>query len=320
MQIVDAGDDTPISQAISLPNRLLIIKGGGIWQVQLADEIDPSRNNPKVPNAQQKILGRGNADELVGRTLLQAELLMRVGFSGANSVRNLALTSTFEILRELDVLTHRVDALRNDLETAEKNFSSNSQMTSGVQLPSLRDVTARGKSYVQMLDHLVRRLWEFVRAFRPDLPKGVSWKSMRQQAEERGATEVEIAALTLKLEEGFSSIRDARNAVEHPKPGQDAIFHDYRLKPDGLIHRPTIEIIHERTPLEESDLLMFAETMTKFILEAYELLLIHLCGLHAESRGASGLCIAMLPDERRRNKHVKFSFFAKLGEQWMPLG
>jgi len=114
-------------------------------------------------------------------------------------------------------------------------------------------------------------------------------------------------------------LADARNAVEHPKPGQDVILHDYRLKSDGLIHRPTIEVIHQRSPVGESDLLMFVEAMAKFILEAYELLLVHLCGLHAKSRGVFELRISILPEEQRRNKHVKFAFLTKLGGRWIPL-
>ena len=319
MTIVDESDDSPISQVLSLPDELLLIKGRGIWRFQLADDIDPDRTNPKVPNAQQKLLGRGAADELVCRTLLQAHLLLSTGFSRTESLYGAALASTFDFLRDLDALQNGIDDLREKLSSAERDFDSN-KLKTGLQLPALRDVAARGKGLKQALDHLVRKLWVFVRAFRPELPPGVSWSKFREQAMARGQTEASLASLVLKLQEGFSSIRNSRNAIEHPRPGHEVILHDYRLKPDGLVHRPTIEVIHSETPVDESELLMFAESMSKYILEAYELLLVHLCGLHAKSRGVFELRIAMLPAERRSNVHVKFSFFTKLHEQWVPLG
>ena len=55
-------DDTPIREMISTGDRLLVVKDKGVYEVTLADRIDPERTNPAVPNTIQKILPFGAAD------------------------------------------------------------------------------------------------------------------------------------------------------------------------------------------------------------------------------------------------------------------
>ena len=78
MQVGDSTDGA-ISEPVSFGDRLLIVKERSIWQVQLADAIDPQRSNPEIPNTHQKLLSRGSSDPLVGRTLLQAKRFAKKG-------------------------------------------------------------------------------------------------------------------------------------------------------------------------------------------------------------------------------------------------
>jgi hypothetical protein len=77
MQVEDESDTSGIEDMIPLPGRMLLIKELGIWQTQLADNIDLGCTNPGIPNTVLKLLARGTADPLVGRTLLQAKVLLR---------------------------------------------------------------------------------------------------------------------------------------------------------------------------------------------------------------------------------------------------
>lgn len=82
MQVGDASDASGIREMMAVDGRMLIVKEGGIWQVQLADDIDPERVNPSIPNAQQKMLSVGTRDAIVCQTLLQAKVLLRKDLLG----------------------------------------------------------------------------------------------------------------------------------------------------------------------------------------------------------------------------------------------
>lgn len=75
LTITTPDDDTPIREMISTGDRLLVVKDKGIYEVALADQIDPVRTNPSVPNTVQKILPFGAADSWVGAVVLTARQL-----------------------------------------------------------------------------------------------------------------------------------------------------------------------------------------------------------------------------------------------------
>src|ERR1700712_1981098 len=74
-------DGTPIREMFKLDNGLLMITDRCTYRVQLADQIDPKRENPGLPpNFQQKLFDHGINSDLLCRTLLQAKVLFRKEF------------------------------------------------------------------------------------------------------------------------------------------------------------------------------------------------------------------------------------------------
>jgi hypothetical protein len=71
--------DGPITGFVKIDDRLHIVTIRAIYRIMLADEIDPGRTNPNVPNAQQKVLDHGSESEMVGKTLLTAKQLFDSG-------------------------------------------------------------------------------------------------------------------------------------------------------------------------------------------------------------------------------------------------
>ena len=60
-------DPSPLKQVFAVGGCILAIKEKGIYAIKLADDIDPGRTNPEVPNAQQRLLAYG-ADSLSRQT------------------------------------------------------------------------------------------------------------------------------------------------------------------------------------------------------------------------------------------------------------
>src|SRR5262245_20403099 len=74
-------DETPIKKMFVLNDGLILINEKCTYRLQLADQIDPDRNNPALPpNFQQKLFDYGTNSELLRRTLLQAQVMFRKEF------------------------------------------------------------------------------------------------------------------------------------------------------------------------------------------------------------------------------------------------
>ncbi len=166
MEISDTNDPSPIREVISMPDRILIIKERSIWQIQLADEIDPDRTNPKIPNSQQKLMARGAADPLVCRTLLQAKRLLKPEFlpDTYDTAEGMRFSLTF--LQEVAALQNKADDFRSVIEGQNKAIDDNDNRGKGFAVPAVGDISTRGKAFIQGADHAVRCLWQLNSYFR----------------------------------------------------------------------------------------------------------------------------------------------------------
>src|SRR4051812_42999973 len=93
--------DSPITGFVKIGGRLHIVTTRAIYRIMLADEIDPDRTNPDVPNSQQKVLDYGSDSEFVGKTLLTAKQLLDSGFLRQGFDTEAAMKFSFECVKEL---------------------------------------------------------------------------------------------------------------------------------------------------------------------------------------------------------------------------
>ena len=49
LEISTPDDDSAISEIISIDDRLLVVKGKGIYEIKFADQVDPERTNLAYP-------------------------------------------------------------------------------------------------------------------------------------------------------------------------------------------------------------------------------------------------------------------------------
>ena len=75
---VGTAEDGPIVAAIPTNEKLYFVKTHAVYSVQLADQIfDRNRQNPDIPNTQQRELPFGSEHFAVARILLTAEILFK---------------------------------------------------------------------------------------------------------------------------------------------------------------------------------------------------------------------------------------------------
>ena len=175
MRVDDPTDQSPISEAISLEDRLLLIKEQGVWQVHLSDNIDPDRTNAHIPNTQQKLLARGCADALVGRTLLQARRLLKSSMLRKGFQEKAGLRVALEFLQDIDALQRAADDLATLVADTNDLFLQQRETPGSLKVPAIGNIPARGKSFLQGADHAVRSLHSLIALFYPDVRMGKGW-------------------------------------------------------------------------------------------------------------------------------------------------
>lgn len=319
MEISDESDRSPLREMIPLDGAMCIVKEKSIWQMRLADNIDPQRTNASIPNSRQKLMARGSSDPLVARTLLQAKRLLKSSMLPEGIPVAEGLFITFRFLTELDALQSKADEFNAVITATNEAFLNGEPSSSSLQVPGIGDVASRGKDFIQGADHSVRSLCELIHLFYPDVRLGKGWFGRFTTRMRAAGDHAQYFALALEqLEPGIGFLRNARNAVEHPEPGQAVIFNDYRLKADGKVHVPSIEVIAKDTALPETDLTVYFRTTVAFLVSAYEALLVHLCVLHVQPFAGCGTEVVELAPDQRRYTDVKYAYASKLGGQLVP--
>jgi hypothetical protein len=134
------GDESAISGMNSIDDeRLLLIKGKGIYEIELADQIDPKRTNMNTPSTIQKVLPYGSDDPWVGSVLLTATELLKKPMIGeevdCGKILNMVLRISQDIAGALEVS----ESYSKKEQRALENFDSKIRVDRSVILPAIND-------------------------------------------------------------------------------------------------------------------------------------------------------------------------------------
>lgn len=317
MEVGDISDSSPLQEILQVGEQLLILKQRSIWQVRLADEVDPSRVNDRIPNSQQKLLSRGTSDAHVARVLLQAKRLLKSELLPKVSV-NEGLSASLDFLKVISDLQDKADDYRRLTENLTKDFVASDSTHDGLSVPAVTDVTGRGKAFVQLADHAVRGLWQLARAFWPDLPPGVAWEKLKTKLDAGDADATRVAGAVESLAKRFIFLRNTRNAMEHPKPGQQVIFEDYTLKADGNVHPPAITVVEKNTPLSETALDQYFAWVIDLLVDSFEILLVNFCSLSVGEFSGFKIVVTELEPSQRRYPSASYAYATWFGNRLVP--
>ena len=99
MTVGEPGDE--IVATFELRGSLHMVTGNGIYSIQLADQIDPERTNPNIPNTHQLVRRCGADSEIVARILLTATELFDPTYLAEPFDHKTALEFVFDALKDL---------------------------------------------------------------------------------------------------------------------------------------------------------------------------------------------------------------------------
>jgi hypothetical protein len=308
MNVGSPDDLSPITSMIVIGKIMHVVKPNSIYEVRLADSIDPERTNPSVPNTQQKILNEGSDSEVVGRILLTANTLFKTNYLPKNIDCDEALQLSFEALKDIIAMREVRDFFRLNEQESATSLRDNRNTDRSVLLPSIKNLPQRCGEFLQKADHSLGKLYSVIQIFYPKARKPYFEGFSETLVALYGATDpfavgVRGAVPFLKF------VRDARNCVEHPKPNHKIVVKDFQLDPSGKILAPTIEVIHPRSPQNSVSVAAFMNDICVAIVGVFESMIAGLCSKHVTSGPGQPFEVVEIPDESlRREKFVRYSY------------
>lgn len=313
-------DETPVSGMISIGDeRLLIVKGKGIYEVKFADQIDPERTNINVPTTIQKVLSYGSDNPWVGSVLLTADELLKETIIGKQVDRKTILTMMIRISQDIAAALDVLESYSKKEKIEVDNFDHQIRENRSVILPSINDASSMCKEFLQKLDHALRELFDIVKLFHGGVGSR-GWDSLKDVIESESTKVdnflefIENALPILRL------VRNSRNCVEHPRDGYNLEVTDFSINAENNLVPPLITIIHPKTPLEAVPVSALFNQASSEIINIVELMLVFLCSRKVEPFAGFPVQVYEIPEDQRRSKHVKYGYGIPNGDTIVPFG
>lgn len=317
MSINVPGDDSEITGMLTLGDSLLVVKRKGIYQIKMADQIDPERTNPNIPNTIQRLAAFGSDEEFIGKILLTSHGLLEKGHLSPNIDANAAMAHAAEITKNVAEMRILSDRFASEEQEVVDKFEGKIGNDRSLMLPSMVHVDIRLREFIQKADHALQKLFDLTKLFYRDLGSG-GWESLNSRIE--GESRIDNFAQFLSGATPFLHIiRNARNAVEHERPEMKLIAADFALNSQNQLLPPLIQLVHPKTPFDATPIREFMYSACVNIADIVELMMVFLCARHVDASGDLAISIIEIPIDRRFNPNVRYGFGVMIGGQLVPL-
>lgn len=318
---MEVGDKSDQSQRVpmTVADKLYMISAKAIYQISLADQIDPDRKNIHIPNAQKQVLKHGYDNPVIGQVLFTAKTFFDKKFLVKDFDCDFALNKAFEATKILTEMQDIHASLRKEIEEIQKQ-KINIGKDGSVKIPTTHDLETKIVSYFKKTD----QLWNIVidllkQAYSPEKGKDVFEKIKLQVVSRHGANSPLTGHIDF-MKPTLNFLRNCRNAIEHPKVDDRLVISDFALSPDNIIDVPTIELIHPDTPQQRVSTIHFMKETIDWYAHSLEALIVGLCYSNISQSSGFQYGVVELPEDRRRVDRPRFSYGVFLQGNWQPLG
>ena len=312
LEVSTPDDNTAISEMISIADRLLVVKGKGIYEIKLADQVDPERTNVGVPNTIQRILAYGAQDSWIGAVVLTGNHLLQSSCLRSDIDGVEAFTVVLEIAEDVAGAHELVEKYCDAEDIATSSFDSKIRKDRSVIVPALGNVEARCNEFLQRSDHALRELFRLVRMFYSDVGSG-GWEGLKTKMDGESKNIDNFPQFLNETVPFLQLIRNARNCVEHPRPEHRLVTADFSVDARSVLLPPTVEIVHPRTPLPSVAVNAFFKQTLENLVRVVELMVVFLCARHVSTIGSFPVQVVEFPQERRHSPHVRFGYGTIIG-------
>lgn len=313
-------DRSPIKAMCVINNSMHVIKGQGIYRVQLADEIDPERTNSAIPNTSQRVLAYGTDCDFVRQTLMTAKRLFDSKLLGSSFPYERAINLSFEALNDI-AATHELRArFAAEVIAAEASLKELKVRSRAYAIPSIEGVRESVETFLQKADHAIADLFEIAKLFYPAGIGNRWFESLLQLVKTSYGPDATFTKFLVEALPLLKLVRNARNCVEHPKPNQRVEVFDITLRPSGELRPPALEVIHPETPQPLMAVTDFMVQMVEQVASIFELMLAFLCGYNVQPFSGVAVQVVRYPPDLEKAFGVKFGYGIDNGDQIIPFG
>lgn len=310
---IGTSEDGAIVEMKNIGERLLIIKERSIYEMVLADTIDPDRTNINLPPTIHKlIIDKGTESETVSRTLMTAKTIFKPEYFSSSIDCDKVLGLTIDLLSEISLLEKEIEEYQTKENKAASEYEKRKELKGSYELPSIVNLESSCKTIFQKADHIEQTLMDIITRFYPN--QGLTKQShfpkfhnilISKYGEKDGF--VEYIGNTIYF---MRIIRELRNGLDHRL--ETVKVKDFEIQKDGNIFSPTIELNHKEVKLDRISLSEFLKITKENLIDIIETTFAYLAGYNVKTDGMP-YQLREIPEEKRRNKFVKYSF-------WMPIG
>ena len=280
-----------------------------------ADQIDPRRTNPSLPQViQQKELSFGVEHLFVRKTVGAAfELADQTHLPeavGADDLLSIVLDAASSLASVVEV----ADELRQ--HQVEMREASKARQLTAAYLPRTPNIKAKVRQCLAALRDVEISVKRLVTLFYPKDVQNESWDAKVKPAMTAKHGDVEGFEEWRKAAwRALNEVAHHRHAMIHPAQNKSVTIHDYELQANGALLAPTIEIAHEASPVTRRDIVEFLDSQVANIAEVVEAMLGYLCDLNARNfLPIFETSVTALPDgEHRNGSHLVWTTTAKSG-------
>jgi hypothetical protein len=307
VEVKTPDDDSEITGMMTFGDSLYAVKERGVYEIKLADKIDPERKNIHVPNTIQRVLPYGSAELWVGAVLLTGNELLKkdVLNNGINVDR--AMTLVLEISQNIASAKEILQAFSESQRIELEKYDLEIKQDRSVMLPSVSGIANKCKEFLQKSDHALDSLWKIVKIFYPHINKG-GWESLKNEVDGENTQIDNFSQVLENMLPFLVFVRNSRNCVEHPRNEQKLITSDFSINPENQLLPPSIEVIHPKTPQPQVPVVDFMSHIIDTIVDIVGLMLAFLC--NRQIRPIAGFLVQVheFPPNQRRTESVKYGY------------
>jgi hypothetical protein len=313
MADIGTKEDGAIKQMIKIGERLIILKEKSIYEFMMADDIDPERTNIKLPNNIHKlIIDQGSESEMVSKIFLTANTLFNKGTFDKSVDVQKALNLTLDLIQELAILESEINSYLKKEEEVSKEYESKRDKPVSYSIPSIGNAKNRCTTIFQKADHIEQTLMKIITIFYPNdgLTQQSHFPKFSEIVKEKYGEKDSFTEFLESTLDFMKLIRSLRNALDHQLKGVEV--YDFELATNSDVLAPSIELDFKGSKLERQSLSEFLKILIPNYIHICELTIVHLAGRNFIPT-LMQQAIREIPEEKRRNKFVRYSFWSAMG-------
>ena len=205
-----------------------------------------------------------------------------------------ALQLSFDALGEFISMEDVAQTFKSAEQAAIDKAHSLPRTDGSFAIPAVGNVRAHCKTFAQRADHCAAALLSIVRLFYPEIEKK-NWDEFYF------CKVLELTTPFLKL------IRNTRDCLDH-RNLTGVTTRDFELHADGQIGVPSIEVNFRGSVLNRCSITSFMEGVTKELLGAFEMIVVHMCAKNVQAFAGMPMMVAPLSDDYRKAWRVRFAY------------